>query len=213
MTKAGVFQSPAFKPYLTESLLSISACDAISLSKLTWNCVMSSSISLSSKPVTSISKAPVLISSRRSFKRGRSHFAGDFIQGQVEGFLFWVIKIDDRYLDLSPAQVFEDLKPLVSTYQVTSVFIPDKRFHAIKLSQRLLEFLVLRVPGCKSLRGLYAAGFIWLIGIVLINKAYYLDMGYFARSYRHRFAIGSGQRILPPYPSIAKRAVNSRSLG
>ena len=73
--------------------------------------------------------------------------AGDFVEGDVEGFFPLLIHLHHHALHLGDAHVHEHLQPLMTAHHPTGGLVPDHRLHIAELLHRAFQLVVLRVAG------------------------------------------------------------------
>ena len=73
--------------------------------------------------------------------------AGDFVEGDVEGFFPLLIHLHHHALHLGDAHVHKHLQPLVTAHHPTGGLVPDHRLHIAELLHGAFQLIVLRVAG------------------------------------------------------------------
>ena len=71
--------------------------------------------------------------------------AGDFVEGDVEGFFPLLIQLHHHALHFGDAHVHEHLQPLMTAHHPSGDLVPNDRFHIAELLHGAFQFVVLRV--------------------------------------------------------------------
>ena len=73
--------------------------------------------------------------------------AGDFVEGDVEGFFPLLIQLHHHALHFGDAHVHEHLQPLMTAHHPSGGLVPDYRLHIAELLHGAFQLIVLRVAG------------------------------------------------------------------